>query len=182
MEYNNEMRLVGGVHLRRTYRRYVERLTGGGRVAPDDFLDFAAFRLRMAGADWVRTFSWDAWCTPTCERDVSERRVRLFVMRWLRRQGRQAFAAVIYERTPGALLVHPHALVGGLHRTSPKHPTPLAVTHLRESWRHGIITVEPYHAGMDRPGTTRGASWYVTKTGVDAVTIVGQPVRYRPRR
>jgi len=160
----------------------VEALTGGHRVAPDDFLDFEAFRLRMAWADWVRSFSWDAWCTPTCENPVTERRARLLVMRWLRRQGRQAYAAVIYERTPGALLVHPHALVGGLHRTAPKHPTPLAVTHLRESWPHGNIKVEPYYAGMDRPGTYRGASWYLVKTGVDGVTIVGQPVRWRPSR
>ncbi len=42
---------------------------------------------------------------------------------------------------------------------------------LRNSWQHGIITVDPYHAGMDRPGSYRGASWYLTKTGFDAVQL-----------
>ena len=170
---------AGGLaHLRLAWRGWCERCWRDDQPAPD----YPRFRERMAQADWIRAFSHDAWCTPTFAREVSQGYAWRKLMRWLRHQGRRTYAAVCLERGQSGLLLHPHLLVGGLQRSSPKHPTPEAFVRLRESWQHGIITVEPYHAGMDRPGTVRGASWYLVKSGFDAVTIVGQPIVYRPRR
>src|SRR6266702_2576545 len=168
----------GLAHLRLAWRHWVERCWRDDRPAPD----YPRFRERMAQADYIRTFSHDAWCTPTFAREVCQGYAWRKLMRWLRHQGRRTYAVLCLERGPSGLLLHPHLLVGGLARSSPKHPTPEAMTRLRDSWQHGNIEVEPYHAGIDRPGTTRGASWYVVKTGFDAVTIVGQPIVYRPRR
>jgi hypothetical protein len=33
----------------------------------------------------------------------------------------------------------------------------------------------------DRSCSAHGASWYLTKRGLDAVTLTGKPIVYRPR-
>jgi hypothetical protein len=145
-----------------------DRRYGDGRYVPD--------RERMAWADWLRSMRWDAWATPTFEEPVSRRAALRALRRWLRKLGRRTYAAAVIERGRVGGLVHCHALIGVVGRG------PLRLTTVGALWRHGNVRVERYDVRLDRPGTRGGASWYLTKTGTDAVELIGDVQVYRARR
>jgi hypothetical protein len=171
------------IWLRFAYRLYVaeqcavaEGLTPeAGAQLLEKLLDLDTFRSQMAFADFLRTLMWTAWVTPTFDHPITERRARALVMRWLRRQGRHAYAAIVYERGPAGRRLHPHLLIGGCAR-------PDALRFVASSWPHGRIDVKRYDPTLDYPGRHHGASWYLSKTGTDGVAIIGTPKVYRRRR
>ncbi|PYO41404.1 MAG: hypothetical protein DMD33_14110 [Gemmatimonadetes bacterium] len=153
----------------------MEHEHGNGDAAPRAPLGEQE-RLRLATADWMRSFRWTVWATPSFAHAVTRRYALHAVRAWLRKISRESYAIVSLERGPSGLLWHPHALVGGIPRS------PLVAGFVGGLWRHGNVEVAPYDRRLDHPGTSSGASWYLTKTGTDAVEILGSPIVYRPRR
>ncbi len=130
---------------------------------------------RLVMADWIRSFRWTCWAHPTFTQAVSRRFALRACRWWLRQLSRESYAIVAFERGPSGQLIHCHALVGGIPRSR------LCEQFVGGLWRQGRIEVAPYDRKRDYPSTVGGASWYLTKTGSDAVEILGSPVVYRPR-
>lgn len=134
--------------------------------------------------DGLRSIRWAYFLTPTFRQGITEWTARWRFHEWLSLQpqwvvGERWYAAVAFERGLLRERTHLHVLLGGFAR----HP--LRRGYLTQSWEgvHGGIQVVEYDPRLDPSGTVAGASAYLTKTGSDAVELIGHPVvRWRRRK
>lgn len=159
----------------------LERLT---RERPDEDA------VQMAWAEWLRLYRWDVWFTGTFRTPMSAAGAQGVFAQYMRALNRarheqygevarredRVYAAMALERGPHDGRVHVHALIGGLGR----HPAVLSAS--RQAWApYGDVWAPPYDPRLDVRGTPYGAARYLCKHP-EAVQVVGQLIKYRPRR
>jgi hypothetical protein len=133
-----------------------------------------ARQLRLGWADWLRTFKWDWWVTPTFRRAVTGAGAGELVRGWLGQQRADAYAVMAVERGAVNDRTHAHVLLGGVGA----HPQ--LRLRLERAWYYGHILVQPYAPRLDPPGTRTGACYYLVKDP-EAVEVLGRLRRWRPR-
>jgi hypothetical protein len=126
-------------------------------------------RFFEEGGQFLSSFKWDVFTTPTFRHPVTERVCYREVEQFVRGFGPQAYAAVAFEVGPIGLRTHAHVLLGGLSSIGQG-----SGYHL---WKQGNIDWQEYDP-------KRGAAWYLMKTAAvpDTLDFIGELKRWHPRR
>jgi len=128
-------------------------------------------RLKDAYASWLGGFTWDFFVTPTFRYPKTQAQAIAAVREWLASKEPDVYAVVAYERGVLGGRLHCHVLIGGIGR----HP--LKQLHLAQSWRYGIVDVEPFNAGRE------GIRYMLDYADdPDGLELIGTPHEFKPRR